>query len=59
MQKITGATWTPGLSMPFDPIASKLAAKHRLTVKIVNGWNLYNIEKAISGDKFDGTTVHP
>lgn len=59
MQKITGDTWTPGLSMPFDPIASKLAAKHHVTVKIVNGWNLYNIEKAISGDKFDGTIVHP
>jgi len=58
LQKLVGDTWTPGLNMPFDPIAAKLATEHCLTVKVVNGKTLDQVELAISGKEFVGTVVH-
>lgn len=58
LQKLVGDTWTPGLNMPFDPIAAKLATEHALTVKVVNGKNLDQVELAISGKEFVGTVIH-
>lgn len=58
LQKLVGDTWTPGLNMPFDPIAAKLATEHALTVKVVNGKNLDQVELAISGKPFVGTVIH-
>lgn len=59
LRAIVGDTWVPGLNAPFDPIAAKLAAEHHLTVNIVNGWMLPNVELAIAGKPFIGTVVHP
>lgn len=59
LQTIIGRHWLPGLSMPFDPIAAQLASKKGLTVKIVNGWSFINVQKALRGQTFLGTTVHP
>ncbi len=59
LQAIVGDTWVPGLNAPFDPIAAKLAAEHNLTVNIVNGWMLPNLEQAVAGQSFTGTVVHP
>ncbi len=56
-RKIVGNTWTPGISLPFDPIASKLADKLGVTVKILNGKNLDNLALALNGKKFFGTTI--
>ena len=41
----------------FDPIASKLAQDLDITVKIVNGKNLSNLELALDGKSFVGTTI--
>ncbi|MCJ7826604.1 UMP kinase, partial [Patescibacteria group bacterium] len=49
-RKISGDEWTPGLNLPFDPIASKLAQELGVTVKILNGKNLDNLEKALDGN---------
>lgn len=52
-----GDKWTPGMNTPFDPIASKLADEQGVTVKILNGKSLDNLEKALDGKKFVGTTI--
>lgn len=56
---IAGDKWTPGMNLPFDPIASKLARKLGTTVKILNGKDLTNVEKTLDGKPFHGTTIHP
>lgn len=58
LQAIVGDTWTPGLNMPFDPIAAKLATEHQLTVKVVNGHDMEAVNKAIAGQPFMGTVIH-
>lgn len=54
---IVGNEWTPGLSAPFDPIAAKLADEENLTVLVMNGEDLKNLEKAISQGEFTGTVL--
>jgi len=56
-RKIAGDLWQPGMNLPFDPIASKLAGDLRLTVKIVNGRNLNSVAAALDGKPFKGTTI--
>ncbi len=49
--------WNPGLSSPFDPIASKLAKEEGMTVFIVNGKPIDNLVKCLNGEKFLGTII--
>lgn len=49
--------WTPGLSSPFDPIASMEAKKNGLEVAIINGKKLVNMELYLEGLSFVGTTI--
>jgi len=56
-RRIVGDKWVPGLSKPFDPIASKLAAELGLKVIIMNGKKIGNLEKCLAGEKFLGTTI--
>jgi len=56
-RKIVGNTWDPGLHMPFDPIASKLAQKLGLKVVITDGKKIANLKKLLGGDKFQGTII--
>ncbi len=56
-RKIAGDKWIPGMNLPFDPIASKLADELDVTVKILNGKNLDNLAKALDGKSFVGTTI--
>lgn len=56
-RKIVGNKWTPGLNMPFDPIASKKAQNLGLEVVITNGKKLTNLEKCLNGEKFKGTVI--
>lgn len=55
-KKIVGDTWSPGLSMPFDPIASKKASQLSLTVAIM-GKDFANLEKFLDDQPFVGTTI--
>jgi len=55
--KIVGTKWSPRLSTPFDPIASKLAKKLGLKVIILKGTNLENLKKCLQGKDFKGTVI--
>jgi len=52
-----GDIWTPGFSSPIDPIAAKLSDELGLTVITLEGKDLDNLEKAIEGKEFVGTTI--
>ncbi len=56
-RKMVGNKWDPGMSAPFDPIASKLAQKNNLEVAIIGGDNLNNFEKYLEGKKFEGSVI--
>ena len=56
-ERIVGDKWTPGLSMPFDPRASKLAARLKLKVVMLNGKNLERLEDFLNNKPFIGTTI--
>jgi uridylate kinase len=55
--RIVGDKWMPGLSMPFDPRASKLAAKLKIKVAMVNGKNLERLEDFLNDKPFIGTII--
>lgn len=56
-QGIVGDKWSPGLSMPFDPHAAKLASKLKLKVAIINGKNLERLDNFLSNKPFIGTII--
>ncbi len=56
-RKMVGDTWDPGLSAPFDPVASRYCSRHDISVAIVDGKNLTNLEKVIDGEEFKGTLL--
>jgi len=58
-KELVDGKWVPGMSAPFDPIATKLAKKLNLTVIIANGKDFKNLENIIEGDTFKGTVVMP
>lgn len=57
-RKIVGDKWSPRLSTPFDPIASKLAQKYKLKVVILNGQKINNLKNYLSNKKFTGTIIY-
>jgi len=57
-RKLIPAEWTPGLSTPFDPIASRTAEREGMKVMILNGKNMDNLEKCLNGEEFLGTQIH-
>ena len=56
-ERIVGTKWLPGLSMPFDPRASKLASKLKLKVIMINGKNLERLEDFLNNKPFIGTVI--
>ncbi len=56
LRSLVGNTWTPGLSMPFDPIAAKGAEKLKLKVTII-GKDIPNLENLLSKKPFKGTVI--
>jgi uridylate kinase len=54
---MVGDEWVPGKNVPFDPIASRHAAKIGLKVICAAGKNLPNLEKILNGEPFLGTTI--
>jgi uridylate kinase len=49
--------WTSKLSSPFDPMASKKAEEHGISVAIMNGKPIENLAKYLSGEPFTGTII--
>src|SRR3989344_362635 len=58
-REIVGNKWLPGKHVPFDPVASQLAQKLRLTVSILKGTNLAELRKALDGEAVRGTVIRP
>lgn len=56
-RNIVGDKWNPGLSAPFDPVASKLASKLKLKVLMINGKNIGQLENFLDNKPFIGTTI--
>lgn len=54
---LVGEEWSPGLSAPFDPVASKLAKKIGLKVIVAHGHDLKNLERILQGKEFVGTVI--
>lgn len=55
---IVGTSWSPGNNVPFDPVASKLAAEQHLRVIVLDGANIPNLEMAIDEQPgFVGTVI--
>ncbi len=52
-------SWSPGLSSPFDPVASQQAQKHGMEVAIINGKKLAQFEHYLNGRTFRGTLIQP
>lgn len=57
MRALVGDTWEPGMHAPFDPVAAKLAEELGVKVLIVKGGDFENLDRAISGAEFFGTTI--
>ncbi len=56
-RKIVGEVWDPGLNVPFDPIASRLAHENGVQVVVMNGHKLENFENFLTGRTFQGTII--
>ena len=56
-ERIVGDEWKPGLSMPFDPRASKIASRLGLRVIMINGKNLERLEDFLNKKPFIGTVI--
>ncbi len=56
-RKIVGNEWDPGLSAPFDPVASRLAHKSGIPVIVANGQDIKNLGVILRGGKFKGTKI--
>ena len=56
---MVGDEWIPGKNVPFDPIASRHAAKIGLKVICAAGKNLPNLKNILLGKAFAGTTIGP
>ncbi len=56
-RKIMPNKWMPGLSVPFDPRASKMAEILKIKVVMVNGKNLERFEQFLNDKPFIGTVI--
>lgn len=56
-RSLTPQTWKPGINSPLDPTASKEAEKVGMTVTILNGKKLSELEKYLNKKPFRGTTI--
>ncbi|WP_319758225.1 UMP kinase [uncultured Sphaerochaeta sp.] len=54
---MVGENWTPGKNSPFDPIASKRAAKMHMEVVCADGRNIENTMNILYGRKYEGTLI--
>ncbi len=49
--------WTPGMNVPFDPVASEYAEKEDLEVVTLAGAHLDNVAAYLNEEKFNGTVI--
>jgi uridylate kinase len=54
---LVGDEWVPGKNVPFDPVASRQAAKSGVQVICAAGRDLPNLRALLEGKPFTGTTI--
>ena len=52
-----GTEFKPGMHVPFDPVASKIARRHKMKVVSIKGSNLNNLNSLLTGKKFKGSII--
>lgn len=57
LRRIVGEDWTPGMNIPFDPVASKKAQELGIKAVLVKGSDFKNLENYLGGKPFVGTTI--
>lgn len=57
--RLIQSEWTPGMNVPFDPVAARRAQRAKISVAIADGRNLPNVRNILRGRPFDGTLIHP
>ncbi len=55
--KMISKKWTPGLCLPIDPVAAKLANKEKKEVIVADGRDLKNLKNILKDKPFRGTLV--
>lgn len=55
--KLIPSSWSPGLSVPIDPVAARLAKKENMEVIVADGKDLDNLKMILEEKKFKGTIV--
>jgi len=55
--KLVGTKWVPGAHVPFDPVASRLAARWKMKLVVMKGSDLANLNRFLRGKEFKGTIV--
>ncbi len=56
-RKIVGNKWSPGLSVPFDPRASRDAEILKIKVIMINGKHIERLENFLNNKTFIGTII--
>lgn len=56
-RKMVGNEWDPGMNVPFDPVASRLAHHSGMKVALLNGKNIKNLDDLLRGKRFAGTVI--
>ncbi len=56
-RRIVGSKWDPGMNVPFDPVASRLAHHAGIKVAILNGKKTRNLDNLLCGKRFVGTVI--
>lgn len=59
LRTLVGNKWSPGMNVPWDPVAAKEAESLGLTVIVLKGNNMQNTIKLFSGKSFIGTVISP
>lgn len=59
MKKLVGDKWTPGVNVPFDPVATRRASELGLKVITAAGNDIENMKRILTGGDFEGTTIGP
>ncbi len=57
LEKLVYSDHGAGKSSVFDPLGVQIAKAEKIDIMMVDGRNLAELEKAIAGDRFDGTYV--
>ncbi len=56
-RKLIPKKWVPGFHSPVDPVAAKLSDEANINTIIINGRDIKNFGKLLSGKDFQGTVI--